>query len=191
MPQERFIYARGLRIRDSGHLPHWEADDCSYFVTFRLRDSLPREAVVQLMRERERLLAKATSATQRMEVCRAFGWQLDAFLDAGHGSGILREHGGIVAQALKHFDRERYELLSWCVMPNHVHVLLHVPGRAELDSILHSWKSYTAHEIGLGVIWAREYFDRLIRGPKEMEETAAYIRANPEKAGLRNWAFVG
>jgi hypothetical protein len=44
MPQERYVYARGLRIRNSGRLPHWEAHDCSYFVTFRLRDSLASTA---------------------------------------------------------------------------------------------------------------------------------------------------
>jgi REP element-mobilizing transposase RayT len=188
---ERLVFARGVRIRDSGRLPHWEAEDSSYFVTFRLRDSLPRAVAVQLLRERERLLAKATSSTQKMEVSRAFARRLDSFLDAGHGSGLLREHGQVVAEALKHFDGQRYALLSWCVMPNHVHVLLQVPGVARLDSILHSWKSYTAHQIGLGVIWAREYYDRVIRGAKELEETWEYIRANPEKAGLGDWPFVG
>lgn len=191
MPQERYVYVGGLRTRDSGRLPHWEARDSSYFVTFRLRDSLPREVVAQLMRERARLLAKATSSAQRMEVGRAFGRRLDGLLDAGHGSGILREHGAVVAAALKHFDGQRYELLSWCVMPNHVHVLLSVPGLAKLERILHSWKSYTAHAIGLGEIWAKEYYDHLIRGPNEMEVIAEYIRANPLKAGLRDWPFVG
>ena len=76
-------------------------------------------------------------------------------------------------------------------MPNHVHVLLFVPGRAELDKIVHSWKSYTAHRIGRGVVWAREYYDHIVRSEAEFERTRQYIRANPYQAGLRDWAFVG
>src|SRR6185436_12241393 len=152
MRHDNFIHpARGLRIRSRGTLPHWEIEDSTYFVTFRLRDSLPREVAVMLAREKERATQQATTAAQRAEINRLFGEQLDRYLDAGHGSAILSEHGALVADALKHFDGARYELLAWCVMPNHVHVLLFVPGRAELDKIVHSWKSYTAHAIGRGV----------------------------------------
>jgi len=192
MRHDNFIHpARGLRIRSRGTLPHWEIEDSTYFVTFRLRDSLPREVAVMLAREKERATQQATTAAQRAEINRLFGEQLDRYLDAGHGSAILSEHGALVADALKHFDGARYELLAWCVMPNHVHVLLFVPGRAELDKIVHSWKSYTAHAIGRGVIWAREYFDRVVRGERETGRTRNYIHANPWKAGLRDWPFLG
>jgi REP element-mobilizing transposase RayT len=191
MPQERFLKTRGIRVRGRGHMPHWETNDVSYFVTFRLRDSLPAEVVARLQHLRAKLLARATTAVERREAHRMFGQRLDAVLDAGQGSGILREHGGVVADALRHFDGERYELQAWCVMPNHVHVLLYVPGLAKLDRIVHSWKSYSAHRIGRGVIWAREYFDHIVRGPTELERISEYIRANPSKAKLKGWPFVG
>lgn len=35
----------------------------------------------------------------------------------------------IVADALRHFDGERYELASFVVMPNHVHVLFRPAGK--------------------------------------------------------------
>jgi REP element-mobilizing transposase RayT len=76
-------------------------------------------------------------------------------------------------------------------MPNHVHVMVYVALGRDVPEILHSWKSYTAHEIGRGVIWQREYFDRLIRSPAEFADTRAYIHANPAKAGLKNWQWVG
>ncbi len=185
------IYKGSFRVRDRGRLPHWETHDASYFVTFRLNDSLPIKVIARLKRERAQMLARATTAAQRMETRRAFGRRLDVFLDRGYGSGLRREHGGIVAGAMRHFDGIRYELLAWCVMPNHVHALIFVPGLAKLDAILHSWKSYTAHGIGRGVIWAREYCDHLVRGPAELERIGEYIRDNPERAGLRDWAFVG
>jgi len=76
-------------------------------------------------------------------------------------------------------------------MPNHVHVLLYLAKGADLPKVLHSWKSYTAHQIGRGAIWQREYFDRVIRSPQEYVDTKVYVHANPEKAGLRNWKWVG
>jgi hypothetical protein len=33
-------------IRDRGCLPHWEQDNATYFVTFRLTDSLPKSALI-------------------------------------------------------------------------------------------------------------------------------------------------
>ena len=76
-------------------------------------------------------------------------------------------------------------------MPNHVHVMLYVERGDDVPEIVHSWKSYTAHKIGRGVIWQREYFDRVIRSPAEFHNTRAYILANPGKAGLANWPWTG
>ncbi|HEV7239019.1 MAG TPA: transposase [Thermoanaerobaculia bacterium] len=96
-----------------------------------------------------------------------------------------------MAQTLRHFDGERYELHAWCVMPNHVHAMFYLERGSDLEKVLHSWKSYTAHAIDRGVIWQREYFDRVIRSPEHFNETRAYIRNNPAKAGLVNWPWVG
>lgn len=192
MHHDNFIHpARGLRIRSRGKMPHWEILDSTYFVTFRLRDSLPKDVALMLARERERAIRQCLNATQHAKVNRMFGERLDRYLDAGSGSSILREHGALIAAALRHFDGQRYDLDAWCVMPNHVHVLLFIPGQAQLDRVVHSWKSYTAHRIGLGVIWAREYYDRIVRDSRELERTRSYIRENPFKAGLKSWPYVG
>lgn len=191
MRHDNFIpVPRYVQIQARGYLPHWQVDEAVYFVTFRLRDSLPREVAFQLREERELLLRKARPV-ERAQLDRAFALRLDRHLDAGGGACLLRAHGELVAGALKHFDRARYELHAWCVMPNHVHVLLYLANGRALPSIIHSWKSYTAHVIGRGPIWQKEYFDRVIRSPQEYADTKAYILRNPEKAGLRDWLWVG
>jgi REP element-mobilizing transposase RayT len=182
---------RLVKFHSRGRLPHWEVDQAVYFITFRLIDSLPREVAAALSLERQRMLRGVASAEERMNLDRAFSIRLDHYLDQHHGSCILREHGELVADALKYFDRQRYELHAWCVMPNHVHVLMYVEYGRDVPDILHSWKSYTAHEIDKGVIWQREYFDRVMRSPREFADTRTYIRANPGKAGLRKWPWVG
>ena len=71
--------------------------------------------VVQRLRDRKRKLqdapiGKALVALdgRLLQVNRAFGRQLDSYLDAGFGSGILTEYGALVANALKYFHGQRY-----------------------------------------------------------------------------------
>ena len=54
---------------------------------------------------------------------------------------------GTVADALRHFQGERYILDGFVVMPNHVHALLQPLSAHSLRDILHSWKSFTANAL--------------------------------------------
>ena len=94
----------------------------------------------------------------------------------------------IVAQAICHFADIRYELLAYVVMNDHAHVLLRPFDPFELKNIVHSWKSYSAWRMQretarTGTVWQDEYFDRIIRDHKELEEKANYIADNP----YRRW----
>ena len=74
-------------------------------------------------------------------------------------------------------------------MPNHVHTLFTPAAEFEMSGILHSWKSFAAHECNKflrrsGRFWAREPFDRYIRNERHFHNALAYIEDNPVKAGL-------
>jgi REP element-mobilizing transposase RayT len=67
-----------------------------------------------------------------------------------------------------------------------------------LKELLHSLKSYTAHEANKilarqGKFWIDDYFDRYIRNEKHFYKTVEYIENNPVKAGLcqkpSDWPF--
>jgi putative DNA methylase len=84
-------------------------------------------------------------------------------------------------------------------MPNHVHVLIQMMDEP-LANIIHSWKSYTAHEANKllgrkGAFWMPDYFDRYIRDKEHFIATVEYILQNPVKAGLvdtaENWSWSG
>jgi putative DNA methylase len=84
-------------------------------------------------------------------------------------------------------------------MPNHVHVLIEMMGES-LSKIVHSWKSYTAHQANKllgrnGVFWGPDYFDRYIRDEKHLNATVEYILRNPVMAGLvddpEEWPWAG
>jgi len=99
----------------------------------------------------------------------------------------------LLQNALLRFDGDRYRLLRWSVMPNHVHVLIEtIPGYS-LHRVLHSWKSFTAtmtnRMLGRrGMFWQVEYFDRYIRNADHLGATAAYIDANRSRfASASDW----
>jgi hypothetical protein len=136
---------RNFRIRSSGYLPHWELDDAIYSITIRLADSIPMPVLQVLGAERHRLLDRATTRVERAQIDRAFEVRLDVYADEGHGERLLARPGiaAMAMDAVRHFDGSRYTLHALAVMPNHVHVLLHLEQGQDLSRVAHSWKWYT------------------------------------------------
>ncbi|HEY6981054.1 REP-associated tyrosine transposase [Reyranella sp.] len=88
-----------------------------------------------------------------------------------------------------YFDGKRYRLLAWCIMPNHVHVVVEPADGQTLGAIVHSWKSFSAKQANgilgrSGPFWHRDYFDRFIRDEGHLARTIHYVEDNPVKAGL-------
>src|SRR5204863_3160450 len=117
------------------------------FVTFRLADSLPRH-VTELLRLREDMPE-----------------EIDRELDMGLSACWLNrvDVASLIQNALLHFDNQRYRLLAWCIMPNHVHAVVEVLQGHRLGTIIHSWKSFTANRANAmigrtGPFWHEDYF---------------------------------
>jgi len=173
----------------SGNLPHWRQEGVTYFITFRLADSIPAEKLRQWLAERDAWLAahpEPHDAETRAAFFRLFPQRFQQWLDNGYGSCVLAapEVRRTVEHALRHFDGERYLLDEFVVMPNHVHVVITPIAPYALSDILHSWKSYTSHEINkkqgkTGINWQQESFDHIIRSPASHEKIRQYIRDNP------------
>jgi hypothetical protein len=180
-------------------LPHWQQPGATYFVTFRLADAIPAELRGQLEAERTAWLRHHPepwdAATER-EYHERFSGAVERWLDAGHGACVLRAPAAaqIVAGSLSFFDEKRHQHHAWVVMPNHVHALFSLHRDWTLEKLLHSWKSFTGHELAKrGVpapVWQEDYFDRLVRDEKHFANCVRYIRRNPEKARLRTGEFL-
>jgi REP element-mobilizing transposase RayT len=183
----------------SRRLPHWRQEGATYFVTFRLKDALPRAAVERLQTERDNWLRRHPEPhmSEQLDELHELGFsQLDQELDQGYGACVLNEPevAEIVEGALRHFDGERYWLGSYVIMPNHVHVLVRPVMQHSLADILHSWKSFTAHAIGnalgrTGSLWQDESFDHIVRNEHQLGRFGLYISANPSKARLAPGKF--
>ena len=176
------------------NLPHWRQDGATYFVTYRLADSLPQTKLNELRalkrawehkhgsyRTKEAWDTLARDTMRRVE-----GW-----LDQGMGTCSLcdRRVASAVAKTMCHFDGNRYELGSYVVMPNHVHVIIRplVPADYPLEGILQSWKGYLSREFNQilgssGRVWQNESFDRIIRHPEHLWRALQYIGRNPSLA---------
>ncbi len=162
---------------ERGYLPHIDRPELVQHVIFRLHGSLPA-IVLQRLRDEQALPDERRSA-------------VDDQLDRGGGPSWLADSrcAAVVQNAILHFDGLRYILHSWCVMPNHVHVLVEPTARMHLGDIVKSWKSFTGRRINaalnrFGPFWAADYFDRYMRDEAEVAAAIDYIEANPVKAGL-------
>jgi REP element-mobilizing transposase RayT len=153
-------------------------------ITFRLHDALPAEILVRIQNEDR----NGNDSRKRIALA----------LDQGFGNCALRDPvcAQLVENALLHSDSVKYRLLEWCIMPNHVHVLIETFERYPLDQIVQAWKSYTAKVINRhlrreGEFWQPDYYDRFIRDDAHFSAVRDYIRNNPVAAGLcalpRHW----
>lgn len=100
----------------------------------------------------------------------------------------------IVADSLLFWHGNRMMLHVATVMTDHVHMLFRPIRQPDgnwprLDALLHSIKSYSAHQINrlrgsAKPLWQAEYFDRVMRDEQEMQQAAEYIEHNPVEEGL-------
>lgn len=205
------------------HLPHYQPDNATFHIVFRLAGSLPVETIEQLRCERElfeRKLTQERSVQKKKELKRnyeaAYFEKFDALLDGDSlgprwlGMPAVAE---IVKEALHYRDGKEYNLLAYCIMPNHVHLVFTLPlgdianvGRPDWSSkgrrdsspyivtrILENLKWYTALKCNkvlgrAGAFWQHESYDHVIRDGEELEQTIWYVLNNPVKAGLvQSW----
>lgn len=173
-----------------GYLPHFDADNVTQFITFRLADSL---APLLINRLKFQLDSHQISEID-------YHREIEKPLDQGHGSTYLKrdDTASIIEENLLRFDGVRYLLFHWVIMSNHLHLLLKPLAGHTLSSIMHSMKSYTSNRINevlgcRGRLWSVEYFDRYIRNAEHYERAVKYIHQNPVKAGLcktaADWKF--
>lgn len=191
-----------LKWTDRGYMPHVDGADLIQHVSYHLADSLPKKAVEAMDEQLKSLPPTLRDAEKEIRIA--------AYLDAGHGSCILRvpELAEMVEETFTHFHGDRYQLHAWCVMPNHVHVLFQPMNGWTMSKIVSSWKSYTGRRIsayakrngmpdGLSAklgrgepssvpnrAWHREYWDRYIRDHAHYMNVVKYIHENPVKSGL-------
>jgi len=193
-------------------LPHWIPEGATFFITFRLANSLPAHIIQKLEAEREHqkqfVRAKCSGAQQSEELYKLdkkyFG-QFDTWLDkcveeSPHWLADERA-AQIVTDEIDRLNGVRYSLVAYCIMPNHVHLVINtaehtvepahtgVTQKYPLADILKLLKGRSARFCNQilsksGPFWQAESYDHVIRNQKELENIIWYTLWNPVKAGL-------
>lgn len=175
-----------------GYLPHLDLGSKPQFITWRLGDALPLDVLEELERE----IARLPDSEQKTERFR----RIEAYLDVGHGSCVLRIPSAAIAmqKVLLENHCKTCHVHAWVVMPNHVHAILTPLAGISLGKMVGLIKGRSSFEInratgGSGQLWQPDYFDRHIRDGEHMLRVRKYIEWNPVKAKIctdpAHWAY--
>jgi putative transposase len=171
-------------VYDRGYLPHWDFPGALQAVTFRLADSVPAAVIKKWEKELE-------NNPDDKERYRQLHRNIAQYEDAGHGAAIFRDEAcaAIVQDELLRHHGIKYQLHDWCVMPNHVHVLIMLLKDHALGEVVQQWKGVTSMQLNRllgqsGRLWQPDYFDRSVRDMDHFYNCRSYIRNNPVKAKL-------
>jgi REP element-mobilizing transposase RayT len=176
---------RGWHSR--GYLPHFDQPGLIQFINYRLADAMP-----EAFRSEWTSLLAINDDLKRYE-------RIESYLDQGLGACELRDSraASIIEANWLHMDGKEYRLLAWCVMPNHVHLLVEIWQKPQAR-LVRDWKGLTARRINrvlgrTGQLWQEDYWDRYIRDEEHCRKVMHYIEMNPVKAKLvktsHEWPF--
>jgi putative transposase len=189
-------------------LPHLQPPGATLFVTFRLANSVPMIVQRKLLAETKRLgaiYATIADTEERLsfvsqEQRRLFGKWDSALHTLQCGPTWLRDPriAGLIVESLHYRDKQVYTLGTFCIMPNHVHVVftpLRKPDGSYhgIAAIMHSLKRHTARQANLilgrtGIFWQHESYDHVVRSAVEGRRILTYVLNNPVKARLvQDW----
>lgn len=195
------------------NLPHFQPRGATFLVNFRLAGSLPAEVINRLKAESEEIeqrLSNLTDIHERsrlrdIEQRKLFGKWDDALHSTKHGPFYLGEDrvAQIVVNSVRYHDGEWFDAIAFCIMPNHVHLVIAPHEKSEetdysLSKIMHNIKRNSAKGANkvldrTGPFWQHESYDHYVRDQAELERIIHYVINNPVKAGLvddrENWKW--
>jgi REP element-mobilizing transposase RayT len=94
----------------------------------------------------------------------------------------------LMKDCLKYYEKYKYELICYCFMTNHIHLLIRANEKEIANFIrrLHSMYSrYFNHKYNyIGHLWQDKYYAQLIKDDSQMMETSRYIHLNPVRANM-------
>lgn len=155
---------------DYKHLPHINIENHYQFVTFRTSDSV--DGYLQK-------LTRDAGSNSRKQLA------IDDYLDQSPlGAHLNSEILFVLFDYLHSKKGKFYKLAAFCIMPNHVHLL--IKPLEDLAVVMKMIKGNTARSINQllnlhGSFWAPDYFDRLIRNEQHFRIAYDYIKNNPLK----------
>jgi putative transposase len=196
------------------YLPHFQHLGATFFVTFRLADSLPKlfldKTTAQYALTKAKIEQSDVSAPEKkiqIEILqRSYFIEYDQALDKCYNGPVWLKEPLVakhVIEQLQRYDGQYYRLIGFTIMPNHVHTLLdfsiQLPPEQEsgvpsnyrnLSAVIDLVKGASARLANLTLkrtgskFWQAGYHDRYIRDARHLTGAINYLKQNPVSAGL-------
>lgn len=114
------------------------------------------------------------------------------FADCAHAARLVE-----IVQ--KHSSTHRFAVHAYCVMPDHLHLLLiGLEPTSDLRAFVKNIKQTSSAEFQKNsheVLWQKKFYDRILRKTDSFDAVAGYIWMNPVRAGLcadaRDYCYSG
>ncbi len=200
----RYFYRR--------YLPHIQPVDTILFVTYSVKFEYPNSFYESLKRKKDDFLKGLKHISEKDQKEKMYNFNKSQFdITDNFIAKLIKspewlrnpQIANIIKNSLFYKHKKEYDLICYCIMPNHVHILIKPLFKTEdrpfsIASIMKNHKSYTAvksNEIlkRNGQFWHWGYYDHYIRDEKEFYNVIRYILNNPVKAGLvknyEDWEF--
>ncbi|MCH5231911.1 MAG: transposase [Muribaculaceae bacterium] len=171
-------------------LPHWLQDNKLYFITFRLEDSIckeDQEILIKKKKDFELKNPKPWSPQTYSEYRKIISSKMDALLDKGYGSCILKNQAvrDLFLKSLYFYEDKKYSIMGFVVMPNHVHLLLLGKNQINVIKAIGSVKRFSAYTINQflntrGKVWKKGSYDTIVRSEEHRIVCCQYIERNPK-----------
>lgn len=201
------------------NLPHYQPEGYTFFITFRLADTLPINVIEKLkseyknnIKELESLKSNNEKQSKYLEAKWNYFERFDSFLDKYSNNNFLKNEvvARLVYDSILVRDKKEYDLICFCIMPNHVHTVFTPVDRdlsrsannaanssdinvvlqfSIVTNILRLLKGSTARECNkilnrTGAFWQHESYDHVIRSEDELNRIMEYVLNNPVRAKL-------
>lgn len=108
--------------------------------------------------------------------------------DIFHDETDFREYMIMMKECLKFYEYYNYELICYCLMTNHVHLLIKA-NSCDLSHLIKRTHSMYAKYFNkkynyIGHLFQDKYYSNIIEDDKQMLEASRYIHLNPVRAKI-------
>ena len=191
------------------YLPHIQPKEAIFFITYRLdfrfSKALKRNLITAKIKFEDQIIKLTDKEKLRNEIEKFNKQQfdkIDTSLPFMTSQFWLTspEIAAIIEDSIQHRNNIQYTLYCYCIMPNHVHILIQPLLEKDdnpfaLSKIMHGLKGYTSTKCNFvlnrtGSFWFPENYDHYVRNEQEFNNVIDYILQNPVKAGLvQDWQY--
>ena len=93
----------------------------------------------------------------------------------------------LIATLHKGLFADKAALFAYCLMPDHLHLLVS-PTDENLPDLITRWKSFTANQLRkMGLTqkcWQKSFYDHALRKEEDIKTVVEYTINNPVRAGM-------